>query len=72
MWLSNNAKDAKVIIERALAARRAREAAQKAREKAREGNVKGLKAKMQLSDKFIDCTSKKPEERNLLLVEGTK
>ena len=70
LWLTNNAKDAKVIIERALAARRAREAAQKAREKAREGNVKGLKAKMQLSDKFIDCTSKKPEERNLLLLEG--
>lgn len=70
LWLTNNPKDAKVIIERALAARRAREAAQKAREKAREGNVKGLKAKMQLSDKFIDCTSKKPEDRNLLLVEG--
>lgn len=63
-------KDIKLIIDKALAARRAREAAQKAREKAREGNVKGLKAKMQLSDKFIDCTSKKPEERNLLLVEG--
>ena len=63
-------KDIKLIIDKALAARRAREAAQKAREKAREGNVKGLKAKMQLSDKFIDCTSKKPEERNLLLLEG--
>ena len=25
---------------------------------------------MQLSSKFIDCVSKKPEERNLLLVEG--
>lgn len=72
LWLTNNPKDAKIIIERALAARRAREAAQKAREKAREGSVKGLKAKMQLSDKFIDCTSKKPEDRNLLLVEGTK
>ena len=63
-------KDVKLIIDKALAARRAREAAQKAREKAREGNVKGLKAKMQLSDKFIDCTSKKPEDRNLLILEG--
>ena len=66
----NNEKDVKLIADKALAARRAREAAQKAREKARQGNVKGLKAKMQLSDKFIDCTSKKPEERNLLLLEG--
>lgn len=70
LWLKNNPKDAKIIIDRALAARRAREAAQKAREKAREGSVKGLKAKMQLSDKFVDCTSKNPAERNLLLVEG--
>lgn len=70
LWMVNNEKDVKLIADKALAARRAREAAQKAREKAREGNVKGLKAKMQLSDKFIDCTSKKPEERNLLLLEG--
>ena len=70
LWLTNNPKDAKIIIDKALAARRAREAAQKARERAREGNVKGLKAKMQLSDKFIDCTSKNPADRNLVLVEG--
>lgn len=63
-------KDVKLIIDKALSARRAREAAQKARDKAREGNVKGLKAKMQLSDKFIDCSNKNPKERNLLLLEG--
>lgn len=41
-------KDIKIIFDKAIAARRAREAAQKAREKAREGNVKGLKAKCKL------------------------
>lgn len=63
----------KAIIDKALNARKAREAAKKARELARDGGKKkekGLKAKMQLSSKFIDCISKKPEERNLLLVEG--
>lgn len=62
----------KIIIEKALSARKAREAAKKAREAARSGGKKekGLKAKMALSNKFIDCISKKPEERNLLLVEG--
>lgn len=63
-------KDIKIIFDKAIAARRAREAAQKAREKAREGNVKGLKAKMQISEKFIDCVSRKPSERHLLLLEG--
>ena len=70
-WFLTHEKDVKVIAEKAIAARRAREAAKKARDAAREPkNAKGLKAKMALSDKFIDCTSKDPSERNLLLVEG--
>lgn len=71
-WLAANEKDIKGIADKALNARKAREAAKKARNIARNGKKKekGLKAKMQLSSKFIDCVSKKPEERNLLLVEG--
>lgn len=71
-WLVANEKDIKGIADKALNARKAREAAKKARDIARNGKKKekGLKAKMQLSSKFIDCVSKKPEERNLLLVEG--
>lgn len=71
-WLAVNEKDIKGIADKALNARKAREAAKKARDIARNGKKKekGLKAKMQLSSKFIDCVSKKPEERNLLLVEG--
>ena len=71
-WLNTNEKDAKIIVEKALQARRAREAAKKAREAVRKPKEKGLKAKMQISTKFIDCTNKNPAERSLLLVEGTK
>lgn len=70
-WLEANEKDIKIVADKALTARKAREAARKARETAR--NTKkttGLKSKMQLSDKFIDCVSKDPEKRNLIIVEG--
>lgn len=71
-WLTQNEKDVKILADKALNARKAREAAKKARETVREGGskLKGLKAKMQLSNKFIDCVNKNPKERNLLLVEG--
>lgn len=71
-WLNSNEKEVKSIAEKALAARRAREAAKKARDNVRKaaGGQKGLKAKMQLSNKFIDCVNKNPSQRNLLLVEG--
>jgi DNA gyrase/topoisomerase IV subunit B len=70
IWFKNNEKEIKIIADKALAARRAREAARKARENARKPKETGLKAKMSLSNKFIDCSSKNPKERNLLLVEG--
>lgn len=66
-------KDIKVIVDKALAARKAREAARKARDAARKATAKTpktLKAKLAISDKFVECTSKDPKKRNLLLVEG--
>lgn len=63
-------KDIKPIIDKAINARKAREAAKKAREAIRQPKEKGLKAKLALSTKFTDCISKNPKERNLLLVEG--
>jgi len=71
-WLKNNPKDAKVIVEKALLARKAKENARKAKDAVRntKPKEKGLKAKMQLSTKFIDCAAKDPKSRNLLLVEG--
>ena len=70
LWFDMNPKEAKAIVEKALLARAAREKAKKAKELVRKPKEKGLKAKMQLSNKFIDCISKKSSERNLLLVEG--
>lgn len=64
-------KDIKPIIDKAINARKAREAAKKAREAARQPKEKGLKAKLALSTKFTDCISKDPKKRNLLLVEGS-
>lgn len=72
-WLAANEKDVKIIADKALNARKAREAARKARDTARGIKTKeknGLKAKMKISNKFIDCTNKDPKQRNLLLVEG--
>ena len=69
-YLIQNKSGIKILVDKALNARKAREAAKKAREAIRKPKEKGLKAKMALSDKFIDCTSKNSSERNLLLVEG--
>ena len=69
-WLIQNEKSIKVIADKALNARKAREAARKAREAVRQPKEKGLKAKLALSNKFTDCISKNPKDRNLLLVEG--
>ena len=72
-WFTTNEKEIKSIADKALNARKAREAARKAREAARGIKTKketGLKAKMKLSNKFIDCGNRSPKDRNLLLVEG--
>ena len=70
-WLEAHPKDAKTIIEKALQARRAREAAKKAREMIRKPKKeKGLKAKMAISNKLTDCSSKNRKECELFLVEG--
>ena len=70
LWYGQNEKDVKAIAEKAINARKAREAAKKAKEAIRQPKEKGLKAKLALSKKFTDCISKNPKERNLLLVEG--
>lgn len=73
IWLAANEKDVKQIADKALNARKAREAAKKARDSAR--NIKskkesGLRAKASSGSKFIDCGNRSPKERNLMIVEG--
>ena len=73
-WLINNPADAKIIVERALQARRAREAAQKAKEKIRDaGKVNKKSIFVDLPSKLSDAYPKNKKDRSkceLYIVEG--
>lgn len=68
-WLNNNPKDAKIIIDKALIARKAREAANKAKDNIRNTTLKGKKF-ISLPTKLIDGSAKKREDVSLFIVEG--
>ncbi len=66
-YLERNPQDAKSIIEKCLLSSKARKAARAARETVlRKGVLEGLS----LPGKLADCSSKKPEESELYIVEG--
>ena len=69
VWLSANEKEIKVIADKAIAARKAREAAKKAREKVREGNKKKEKA-LKFDSKLADCWSKDRMKCEIYVTEG--
>ena len=74
-WLMNNPDNAKIITERALLARKAREAAQKAKEKIRDAsNGKGAKSIFaDLPSKLSDAYPKNRKDRSnceLMITEG--
>jgi len=66
-FLEENAAEAKQIINKALAARNARQAARKARELTRR---KSALDSMSLPGKLADCSINDPESAELYLVEG--
>ena len=68
-WLLNNPKDAKLIIDRALNARKAKEAAQNAKERIRNASGKGKKF-ISLPTKLVDAWSKNRSECELFITEG--
>lgn len=66
-FLERNPQDAKIIIEKCILSSKARKAAKAARETVlRKGVLEGLS----LPGKLADCSSRKPEESELYIVEG--
>ena len=66
-FLERNPQDAKAIIENSLLAAKARKAAKAARQTIlKKGTLEGLS----LPGKLADCSSRKPEESELYIVEG--
>jgi DNA gyrase subunit B len=66
-YLDTNPKLAKVVVNKALEAVKARKASKKARKLARR---KGALTNSSLPGKLSDCSSRKPEKSELYLVEG--
>ncbi len=67
-FLEENPSDAKIVIDKAIAASNAREAAQKAREASR--NKAGIGSKTRMPEKLTDCISNDPAKTEIYIVEG--
>ena len=67
IYLEENPQNARKIVEKAVEAARARDAAKRARDLARNKSTIGDTT---LPGKLADCQSNKPEEKELYLVEG--
>jgi len=68
-WFRNNEKEIKIIADKAIAAKKAREAAKKAREKIRETNKKKDKV-LKFDSKLADCNSKDRSKCEIYITEG--
>ena len=67
IYLEKNPQEAKRILSKAVDAMRAREAARRAKDLSRK---KGSGIDLLMAGKLAECQSKKPEEREIFLVEG--
>lgn len=69
-WFKIHEKDVKTIADKAILARKAREAAKKARAAVRDTGVNKKKTTLNLPTKLVDCYSKKRSDCELLISEG--
>lgn len=70
-WLSSNEKEIKNIADKAISAKKARDAAKKARDAVRDKQPKNKKkALLSLPTKLVDCWSKDRSKCELLISEG--
>jgi DNA gyrase/topoisomerase IV subunit B len=69
-WLSYNEKEIKVIFDKAISARKAREAAKKARDAARETEKKKKEKVVKFDTKLADCYSKDRPKCEIYITEG--
>ena len=68
-WFTHNEKEVKSIADKAISAKKAREAAKKAREKVRENNKKKEKV-LKFDSKLADCYSKDRNKCEIFITEG--
>lgn len=69
-WLETNEKEVKNLAEKAIGARKAREAAKKARDAAREGEKKKKEKVLKFDTKLADCYSKDRMKCEIYVTEG--
>ncbi|MBQ8649166.1 MAG: DNA topoisomerase (ATP-hydrolyzing) subunit B [Clostridia bacterium] len=67
-FFEENPNESKIIIDKAIAASNAREAAQKARDASR--NKAGIGGKTRMPEKLTDCISDDPTKTEIFIVEG--
>ena len=70
LWLERNEKEIKIIADKAINARKAREAAKKARDNARENAPKAKSKFINLPTKLVDAWGKKRLACELYITEG--
>jgi topoisomerase-4 subunit B len=70
IWFINNEKEIKEIADKAISARKARDAAKKAREAVREGQKKKKEKVLKFDSKLADCYSKDRMKCEIYITEG--
>lgn len=69
-WMRTNEKEVKIIADKAIGARKAREAAKKARDAARAIDKKKKEKVLKFDSKLADCYSKDRKKCEIYIVEG--